>query len=255
MHGLNRSLGGIIPLGNSWLVPSRNFLKQILPRLGSKYAQYTVPDSGSITIDGKDVYCVNELFGVIPGFINDLRNLVCVLLINCSADEKVTKKLPDGRIVEEYPDSTEVFPMGSIAMVDELTMCYPIYQNGVQVGWEYGANFAGTIVGRPPEQFFSLQELKGAMIPAVIANAGAQKFWQEVYNGTSFDEALQLAAKEMTERLDKGKYEKLESRFGKQEFYGYYRYRRCCWYGYLRINGKPWGGRTEEELKIMGPVP
>jgi hypothetical protein len=192
---------------------------------------------------------------VIPGFINDLRNLVCVLLINCSADEKVTKKLPDGRIVEEYPDSTEVFPMGSIAMVDELTMCYPIYQNGVQVGWEYGANFAGTIVGRPPEQFFSLQELKGAMIPAVIANAGAQKFWQEVYNGTSFDEALQLAAKEMTERLDKGKYEKLESRFGKQEFYGYYRYRRCCWYGYLRINGKPWGGRTEEELKIMGPVP
>ncbi|MGC8844057.1 MAG: hypothetical protein ACP5QS_08965, partial [bacterium] len=133
VHGLDKSLGGVIPFGNDWLVPSRSFLRSILPRLG--YSNYTVPDTGPIYINGKRVYCVDELFTYDPntGAQSDLSNIVCAFLINCSADEVY------GNI--------EVIPWGSLNMLYEMARTHIAYDKSGNQIYLRGANCVATIVG------------------------------------------------------------------------------------------------------------
>ncbi|MBC7328076.1 hypothetical protein H5T87_08175 [bacterium] len=245
VHGLNKSLGGIIPFGDSWLAPSRDFLRQILPRLGSQYATATVDSTSEVKINGKRVYLISELFYYDPyrRVKNDLSNLVCVFIINCSADEQVGN---------EGQNSTEVYPWGSIQMIAEMAKSYPLYDpQGNIVDWLKGANFAGTIVGCDPG---NVSELRGAFIPVDVAGEGAECFWKYASQGYSLDVAIDKAAEAMNSAYEKHAYGPTWAKFGPQTFKAVYCYN--LWgYPFLHQNGKPWGGRTEEELKLMGKTP
>ncbi|MGC8842975.1 MAG: hypothetical protein ACP5QS_03455, partial [bacterium] len=87
-----------------------------------------------------------------------------------------------------------------------------------------------------------------------IAKVGAEVFWEKAMEGLDFASALKEAAKAMTKEYAFHKYALLHSKYGLQFFYGWMAWRDNC-YPYLYWYGKPWGGRTEEELKKMGSIP